>query len=66
MDALQQQAMAIAFEKRRETEVSRLKNALARIDGGEYGYCEDCGEDIPPKRLEIDPASMLCVGCASG
>ena len=27
---------------------------------------EDCGEDIPVKRLELDPAATRCVNCASG
>ncbi len=66
MDALQQQAMAIALEKRREIEITRLQNALSRIAEDEFGYCEECGENIPPKRLEIDPATTRCVSCASG
>ena len=66
MDALQQQAMAIALEQRRQREIARLQNALARLDDDEFGYCEDFGEDIPKKRLEIDPATTRCVSCASG
>ncbi len=66
MDALQQQAMAIALEKRRETEIIRLNQALARIDEGEYGYCEDCGDDIPTKRLEINLSSTRCISCMTG
>ena len=66
MDALQQQAMAIALEKRRENEVSRLTLALSRIDEGEFGYCDDCGDDIPLKRLKIDPAATRCVSCVNG
>lgn len=65
MDALQQQAMAIALEKRREIEITRLQQALARMDEDEFGYCEDCGEDIAIKRLEIDPATTRCISCAS-
>ena len=38
---------------------------LARIEG-EYGYCEDCGEDIAFGRLELDPAAALRVQCARG
>ena len=66
MDALQQQAMAIALEKRRETEIIRLNQALERIDEGEYGYCEDCGDDIPTKRLEINLSSTRCISCMTG
>jgi DnaK suppressor protein len=65
MDAMQHQAMAIALENRRRVEVSRLQAAKTRIDEDEFGYCEECGEDIPTKRLEIDPATTRCVNCAS-
>jgi len=66
MDAMQQQQMANAEALRREQELLRIDTALMRMDhGDEYGYCQTCGEDIPFKRLEIDPAAHLCVGCAS-
>ena len=66
MDALQMQAMAKAQAARRQLETRRLKTALARIAEGEYGYCEDCGEDIALKRLQLDPAALKCISCASG
>ena len=53
-DALLNQAMANAGQARRATEQSRLLAALKRLDEDEYGYCDDCGEDIPLKRLELD------------
>jgi len=66
MDAMQQQQMANAEARRREQELLRVNAALMRMDyADEYGYCLSCGEDIPFKRLEIDPAAHLCVGCAS-
>jgi DnaK suppressor protein len=66
MDALQGQAMALATEQRRKTERQRIKAALGRIDSGEYGYCRMCEGDIPEKRLELDPATPVCVTCVSG
>lgn len=66
MDALQNQAMAKAQQARRDTEAKRLRAALNRISDGEFGYCEDCGDDIPPGRLKLDPAARKCVSCASG
>ena len=38
--------------------------ALARMDAGTYGKCENCGQDIPFERLEARPASTLCMNCA--
>ncbi|NBC95867.1 MAG: TraR/DksA family transcriptional regulator [Deinococcus-Thermus bacterium] len=66
MDALQNQAMAQAGGRRREGLARRIDAALARIAEGTYGECLDCGEDIPEKRLELDPTTPLCVSCASG
>lgn len=64
IDALQQQAMAQATERQRAAELMRIEQALKRLDEGEYGYCEECGEEIAEKRLEIDPAASHCVRCA--
>lgn len=66
MDALQNQAMARATATRRETERNRLAAALARMEEGEFGYCEECGEEIAKGRLRLDPAAARCVECASG
>ena len=66
MDAIQNQAMAKAQAARRQGEANRLRSALVRIDEGEFGFCEDCGDDIAPKRLELDPAAAKCIGCARG
>lgn len=66
MDALQNQAMAKATQARRDAEARRLTAALARMDEGEYGYCEDCGEEITRGRLELDPAATRCISCATG
>lgn len=65
MDALQSQAMAKAAEQRRRARIWMIKAALQRIDEGEFGICEECGEDIPTGRLDIDPVVALCVPCAS-
>lgn len=64
MDALQSQAMAKATQQRRDCERQGLQGALRRMDEGEFGYCEDCGEIIAPKRLELNPAAIKCINCA--
>jgi len=66
MDAMQRQAMAAATRRRREAERRRINAALARLDEGEYGYCQECGEAIAPERLELDPAASFCISCARG
>ncbi len=42
-----------------------LEDALRRIEKGLYGVCADCGEKIPPRRLEAYLAARLCVSCKS-
>jgi len=63
-DSLQVQAMAKAADARRAAEIRRIDAALIRVKAGEYGYCVECGEDIDPKRLAIDPAAPRCHDCA--
>ena len=65
MDAMQQQAMAQAQERRRKAEGVRIRAALERLDEGEWGYCLACGEEIAEKRLAHDPSVATCVKCAS-
>lgn len=64
MDALQGQAMSQALNQRREIELLKISSALQRVESGDYGYCVKCGEEIAPKRLELDPATPLCIACA--
>ena len=64
MDAMQQQAMAKASERARSRERLRVDAALQRIEDGEYGFCIECGSEIPFERLRIDPAASHCVACA--
>lgn len=64
MDAMQQQAMSQAQERARSAELLRIDQAFRRLADGEYGYCQECGEEIPDKRLEIDPSAITCVKCA--
>jgi len=65
MDALQGQAMSRERDRRRQIELQKIAAALRRIESGDYGYCLRCEEDIALKRLELDPATPLCIDCAS-
>lgn len=66
MDALQHQAMALAQQRRRNLNEAKILASIKRIDEGEFGYCVDCGEEIDPARLEIDPTTPRCMSCATG
>jgi DnaK suppressor protein len=64
MDALQQQAMAQSGRQRAQVALHRIEAALRRCEDGSYGLCVDCEEAIDPRRLELDPATPLCIACA--
>ena len=37
--------------------------AVRRLDRGEFGVCEECGDPIPPKRLQAVPWAAFCIAC---
>jgi thiamine pyrophosphokinase len=41
----------------------RIDHALAKIDEGTFGICEECEEPISMKRLEARPETTLCIRC---
>jgi DnaK suppressor protein len=41
--------------------LAKIDKALKRIDDGEYGYCEETGEEIGLERLEARPIATLCL-----
>lgn len=45
--------------------LKQINNALERIYKGKYGFCIDCGKEIPHERLEAIPYALMCVQCAS-
>jgi DnaK suppressor protein len=55
VDALVRQAAA---------HLDEVEAALARLDGGDYGRCEVCGQAIAVGRLEVRPTARTCVACA--
>jgi RNA polymerase-binding transcription factor DksA len=45
-------------------EIDQVRRALARIERGEYGNCDDCGDPIADDRLRVAPETTLCISCA--
>ena len=42
---------------------AKITEAIARVDRGEYGTCQECGEDIAPNRLRALPFATRCKEC---
>jgi RNA polymerase-binding protein DksA len=48
-----------------EETLTDVERALAKLDEGAYGVCENCGKEIGEARLEAMPATRYCIDCAS-
>jgi len=46
-------------------ELRELETAVEHIAKGTYGFCEDCGDDIPFERLRAYPGAVRCITCQS-
>lgn len=49
---------------RNHNKLVQIQDALNRIEDKTYGICQDCGENIPEKRLAVNPYFLICVSCA--
>jgi len=43
--------------------INKIREALERIDNGEFGECEECGDEIGEARLKARPVTTLCIEC---
>ena len=53
-----------AISKQNLMKLNAIEKAIIKIDMGDYGNCDDCGESIGFKRLDLIPGASLCVCCA--
>lgn len=43
--------------------LKKIDEAMEKIDSGNYGICENCGQEINIKRLEARPVTTMCIEC---
>lgn len=43
--------------------ITKIDEALQRIEDGTYGLCEECEEEIGVERLKARPVTTLCIDC---
>jgi RNA polymerase-binding transcription factor len=53
----------LALRDRNQQHLQLVDAALARLDAGTYGTCQNCGRPIAPERLEAIPWAALCIDC---
>ncbi len=63
--ASQESDMALELRNRdRERKlIKKIDETIAKIDAGEYGYCNSCGVEIGLSRLQARPTASLCIDC---
>ena len=63
--ALAESSLSFAgrIRERERKLLSKIGEALERIDQGDYGDCTSCGEEIGIKRLLARPVARLCIEC---
>jgi DnaK suppressor protein len=53
----------LTLNENERVRLRELDEALDRIESGTYGVCEECGEPVGLKRLEVRPVAKYCVPC---
>jgi DnaK suppressor protein len=56
-------ALELRNRDRERKLIKKIDESIARIESGEYGYCDSCGVEIGLKRLEARPTATLCIDC---
>jgi DnaK suppressor protein len=57
------QSFIFRLRDREKFYLSKIDKALKKLDAGDFGICEECGEEISIKRLEARPVTTLCIRC---
>jgi len=63
--ASQESDMALELRNRdRERKlIKKIEETIAKIESGDYGYCNSCGVEIGLNRLQARPTASLCIDC---
>ena len=57
------QSFTFRLRGREKSFLGKIGKALAKIEDGSFGKCEECEEEISIKRLEARPETTLCIRC---
>ncbi|MCX6111784.1 MAG: TraR/DksA family transcriptional regulator [Proteobacteria bacterium] len=53
----------LSVKQLKVNQYNEILDALERIENPDFGICEECGIEIGAKRLEVYPATRLCIAC---
>lgn len=57
------QHFMLSLKERERSLLKQIDDALGRLAANRYGNCEECGEEIPLRRLQVRPMTTLCIAC---
>lgn len=46
-------------------DIRQAEAALENLQRGDYGICQECGQQIPPEQLAVRPFRVRCVACVN-
>ena len=58
-----ERSLRLRMRDRENKLIRKINQSLARLEGGTFGVCEVCGEDISIKRLNARPVTTCCIAC---
>ena len=61
----QDRELDLLLKDRDQARLKGIENALQRMASDDFGYCDECGENISKKRLMAVPLTSMCINCQS-
>ena len=61
----QDRELDLLLQDRDQVRLKGIENALQRMESDDFGYCDECGENISKKRLMAVPLTSMCINCQS-
>ena len=59
----QARELSLLMRDRNRDRLEAIEEAIQRMQTGDYGFCEECGDPIPKRRLIAMPLARMCVNC---
>ena len=59
----QARELSLLMRDRNRDRLEAIEEAIQRMQTGDYGFCEECGDSIPKRRLIAMPLARMCVNC---
>jgi len=63
-DEVEEYASLLPVEHALEIKLKNINKALKKMEEGEYGKCEECGEEISQEKLKVVPETKKCRECS--